>query len=159
MPTKPTPSSCREKVNKCHKKTYKEALTGKISHKSQSANLDESDFPSFIPSGLAEEKIVWPSKVTNQENKLQNKILEPEKPVRSPSSALRGEGESEKTKPEIFSRPEIFPRAGCRQARNNCRQRGPRGSQRFHRNFSPRQTNWSLHQMFSDVADASSPMP
>ena len=74
MPTSVTTPSSREKVNKCHKKTYKEALTGKISHISQTAKLDESDFPSFIPAGIEEKKIEWPSNVTNQEKNLQTKL-------------------------------------------------------------------------------------
>ena len=90
MPTNASTSSSREKVNKCHKKTYKEALTGKISHISQTTNLDESDFPSFIPSGGTEEKkIDWPSKVSNQERNLQTK-LEPEKRAEKRTGANGG---------------------------------------------------------------------
>ena len=119
MPTNAPPtSSSREKVNKCHKKTYKEALTGRVSHISQTtANLDESEFPSFIPSGIEEKKIEWPSsKVTNQDEKSQHK-LEPEKGAEKRIGASSGASSGANG-----ARRPAWP--GCGQARSPQRARG-----------------------------------
>ena len=150
MPTTASTPSSRGKVNKCHKKTYKEALTGKISHISQTASLDESDFPSFIPAGIEGKKLVWPLNVSNPDSNLQTK-LERENTEGKRSGAGGdsssgapevevGRGETEKTKPGQNSFRLRSP--GGRLARNHFRPWG----QHFQSSsaWRPRRgSNWS----------------
>ena len=43
--------SMEEKVNKCHKKSYKEALTGKSSVECETGSVEEAEYPSLISPG------------------------------------------------------------------------------------------------------------
>ena len=62
-----------EKVSKCHKKTYKEALTGNIPPHPEGGNHQESGCSSFIPT--EEQKSAWISNV-NSTNSDQGKYEE-----------------------------------------------------------------------------------
>ena len=83
-----------KKHNKCQKKTYKEALTGAAW---ENGNLTESEFPSFIPAGIEENKIKWSPTLTstksNQEKSAENKFESNRRNVER-SGATEWEGRS-----------------------------------------------------------------